>query len=273
MSLYEAILLGLIQGLTEFLPVSSSGHLALAKPLLGIDSEAGHFTALVVFVHLGTAFSVLTVYRQQVASIIIQTLLALRKPSRGMKEYHKNESLQLAVMITATLIPTGIAYVFMKDSIDAFFAAPHWVGAMLIFTAVLLTLTLIRPNPDGKINLTKAIIIGCAQSFAMLPGISRSGSTIAAAIYLGVNRQHAANFSFLMALPVIFAGALLEGKDLLHSGINSSQWIVILASTLTAYLSGLVAIKLVLGVIKRGKLQYFAIYCLLVGILAVVMLK
>ena len=107
----------------------------------------------------------------------------------------------------------------------------------------------------------------------MLPGISRSGSTIAAAIYLGVNRQHAANFSFLMALPVIFAGALLEGKGLLNSGINSNQWIAILASTLTAYLSGLVAIKLVLGVIKRGKLQYFAIYCLLVGIIAVVMLK
>ena len=190
-----------------------------------------------------------------------------------MKEYHKNESLQLAVMVTATLIPTGIAYVFMKDSIDGFFAAPHWVGAMLVFTAALLTLTLIRPNPDGKINLIKALIIGCAQSFAMLPGISRSGSTIAAAIYLGVNRQHAANFSFLMALPVIFAGALLEGKDLLNSGINSNQWLAILASTLTAYLSGLVAIKLVLGVIKRGKLQYFAIYCLLVGIIAVVLLK
>ena len=170
MSLYEAILLGLIQGLTEFLPVSSSGHLALAKPLLGIDSEAGHFKALVVFVHLGTAFSVLTVYRRQVASIIIQTLHALRKPSRGMKEYHKNESLQLAVMVTATLIPTGIAYVFMKDSIDAFFAAPHWVGAMLVFTAALLILTLIRPNPDGKINLKKPLLSAVRSLSRCYPG-------------------------------------------------------------------------------------------------------
>ena len=272
MSLYEAILLGLVQGLTEFLPVSSSGHLALAKPLLDIDVEAGHFTALVVFVHLGTAFSVITVYRQQVASILIQTLRMVGHPGKARVEYHRNEPFQQAVLIAATLVPTGIAFVFLKDTIEAFFDEPKWVGCMLIVTALLLALTLLRRSPGGKMTLGKALLVGCAQSFAMLPGISRSGSTIAAALYLGVDRERAAHFSFLMALPVILAGALVEGKDLLDSGINSSQWTALCAATFAAYISGLVAIKLVLQVVKRGKLQYFAAYCLAAGILALVLL-
>jgi len=273
MSLVDAIILGLIQGLTEFLPVSSSGHLALAKPVLDIDAEAGQFSALVVFVHLGTAFSVITVYRQQVATILLQTVRVCGTPSRAWVEYKKNEPFRQAVLIAVTLVPTAIAFLFMKDTIDAFFDAPQWVGAMLIVTALLLTLTLLRPKPSGHLNIGKALLIGCAQSFAMLPGISRSGSTIAAALCLDVDREHAANFSFLMALPVILAGALIEGKDLLKEGIASEQWTLLLAATLTAYLSGLIAIKLVLQVVKRGKLQYFAAYCLAAGILALILVR
>ena len=272
MTILEAILLGLIQGLTEFLPVSSSGHLALAKPILGIDAEAGHFTTLVVFVHLGTALSVISVYRQQVGAIVFQAALTLSTPSKLSIEYRRNEPFRQAVQIGVTLIPTGIAYIFMKDAIDKFFDEPHWVGALLIATGLLLFLTLLRKNPMGRLTAGKTLLIGTAQAFAMLPGISRSGATIAAAIYLNVDREQAARFSFLMALPVILAGALLEGRDLLGSNISTSQWTVILLATLVAYLSGLVAIRLVIHIVKRGKLQYFAAYCLVAGTLALLLL-
>ena len=124
----------------------------------------------------------------------------------------------------------------------------------------------------GRLTAGKTLLIGAAQACAMLPGISRSGATIAAAIYLNVDREQAARFSFLMALPVILAGALLEGRELLGRDINSSQWIVILLATLVAYLSGLVAIRLVIHIVKRGKLQYFAAYCLVAGTLALLLL-
>ena len=271
-TIMEAILLGLIQGLTEFLPVSSSGHLALAKPILGIDAEAGHFTTLVVFVHLGTALSVISAYRQQVGAIVFQTARVLIAPKKLSIEFSRNESFRQAVQIGITLIPTGIAYIFMKEAIDNFFDRPHWVGALLIATGLLLSLTLFRKTPKGRITIIKSLIIGTAQAFAMLPGISRSGATIAAAIYMNVDREQAARFSFLMALPVILAGALLEGRDLLGSNINSAQWRVILLATLVAYLSGLLAIRLVIHVVKRGKLQYFAAYCLVAGALALILL-
>ena len=272
MTIMEAILLGLIQGLTEFLPVSSSGHLALAKPILGIDGEAGQFTTLVVFVHLGTALSVISAYRQQVGAIVFQTARVLIAPKKLSIEFSRNESFRQAVQIGITLIPTGIAYIFMKEAIDNFFDRPHWVGALLIATGLLLSLTLFRKTPKGRITIIKSLIIGTAQAFAMLPGISRSGATIAAAIYMNVDREQAARFSFLMALPVILAGALLEGRDLLGSNINSAQWRVILLATLVAYLSGLLAIRLVIHVVKRGKLQYFAAYCLVAGTLALILL-
>ena len=271
-TIMEAILLGLIQGLTEFLPVSSSGHLALAKPILGIDAEAGHFTTLVVFVHLGTALSVISAYRQQVGAIVFQTARVLIAPKKLSIEFSRNESFRQAVQIGITLIPTGIAYIFIKEAIDNFFDRPHWVGALLIATGLLLSLTLFRKTPKGRITIVKSLIIGTAQAFAMLPGISRSGATIAAAIYMNVDREQAARFSFLMALPVILAGALLEGRDLLGSNISSSQWGVILLATLVAYLSGLLAIRLVIHVVKRGKLQYFAAYCLVAGTLALILL-
>lgn len=273
MTLFDAILLGLIQGLTEFLPVSSSGHLALAKPILGIDAEADKFTALVVFVHLGTALSVITVYRQQVGAIVFHTLHTLRNPRNVGIEYNKNEPFRQGILVIVTLIPTGIAYVFMHNTIDTLFDRPQWVGALLIVTAFLLTLTLIRKKPQGRVTASKALLVGAAQAFAMLPGISRSGSTIATALYLNVDREKAANFSFLMALPVILLGAFIKGKDLVETGISSNQWSAILAATFVAYLSGLIAINLALHIVKRGKLQYFAVYCLAAGILALVLLR
>ena len=268
MSLLDALWLGLIQGLTEFLPVSSSGHLALAKALMGLDADADQFKALVVFVHLGTALSVLTVYRQDVGAMVYHFFVALVKPGQWFPEYRRNKNFRKAVLILATLVPTGIAFIFMDDLVEDMFSKPKWVGGYLLVTAALLGLTMLRKRPDGQMSMGKSLLVGVAQSFAMLPGVSRSGSTIAAALYLNVSREEAANFSFLMAIPVILAGALLEGKDLLQQGISSGQWLSILLATVVSYFSGLGAIHLVLHFVRRGKLQYFAVYCMLAGALA-----
>jgi len=274
LNLSAAIILGLIQGLTEFLPVSSSGHLALAKSILGLDADAKEFTALVVFVHLGTALSVITVYRREVSTMIHQIFQAMGRPANEHRlpmmaeEYQGSKSFRMVVLVAVTLVPTAIAFLFMKDVIETFFDEPKWVGVMLVLTAVLLALTIIRKNPKGKLSPAKAFLVGVAQSFAMLPGISRSGSTIAMALYLNVDREKAANFSFLMALPVILIGAVLECRILIEQGNDAQQWGFIFVATLVAYLSGLLAIRLVLHFVTKGKLQYFAIYCLVVGVIA-----
>lgn len=269
MSLLDAFWLGLIQGLTEFLPVSSSGHLALAKAIMGLDADGEEFTALVVFVHLGTALSVLTIYRQEVGAMVYHFFASLRKPpGRWLPEYRRNKHFRKGILILGTLVPTGIAFIFVKDLVEAAFDEPKWVGCMLIVTAILLTLTMLRKHPSGHMSMGRALMVGVAQSFAMLPGISRSGSTIAASLYLNVEREEAANFSFLMAIPVILAGALIEAKDLLEKGIGSDKWLAILLATVVAYFSGLVAIHLVLHFVRRGKLQYFAVYCVIAGGLA-----
>ena len=268
MSLLDAFWLGLIQGLTEFLPVSSSGHLALAKVLMGLDAEADQFKALVVFVHLGTALSVLTVYRQDVGAMVYHFFVNLGKPAQWIPEFRRNKNFKKGVLILATLVPTGIAFIFMDDVVEQMFEEPKWVGGFLLVTALLLTLTMLRKRPDGHMTMGKALLVGAAQSFAMLPGISRSGSTIAASLYLNVSREEAANFSFLMAIPVILAGALLEGKDLLEQGLGSDQLLAILLATVVAYFSGLAAIHLVLHFVRRGKLQVFAVYCVVAGLLA-----
>ena len=272
MSLLDAFWLGLIQGLTEFLPVSSSGHLALAKAVLGLDTDGEEFTALVVFVHLGTAFSVLTVYRQEVGAMVYHFFVNLKRPAGWIPEYRRNKHFRKGILILATLIPTGIAFIFVKDLVEAAFDEPKWVGVMLIVTSVLLLLTLIRKHPHGHMTMGRALLVGIAQSFAMLPGISRSGSTIAASLYMNVEREEAANFSFLMAIPVILAGALIEAKDLLDKGISSDKWLAILLATVIAYFSGLAAIHLVLHFVRRGQLQYFSVYCLVAGIWALVLL-
>ena len=272
MSFLDAFWLGLIQGLTEFLPVSSSGHLALAKAIMGLDADGEEFTALVVFVHLGTALSVMTVYRQDVGAMIYHFVVNLRNPTGWVPEYRRNKHFQKGILILATLIPTGIAFIFVKDLVEAAFDEPKWVGGMLLVTSALLLLTMLRKHPCGHMSMGRALLVGVAQSFAMLPGISRSGSTIAASLYLNVEREEAANFSFLMAIPVILAGALIEGKDLLDKGIGSDKWLAILLSTVVAYFSGLVAIHLVLHFVRRGQLQYFAVYCMVAGIWALVLL-
>ncbi len=288
MSWWEAIVLGLVQGLAEFLPVSSSGHLVLGQHFLGIDEPSITFE---VFVHFGTVLSIVTVYWQRILDILGAFFGALANPSRlraalspGTIEHVTPEplaveigadpaprasshgSVRLALFILLSMIPTGIVYVFLGDWLEAQFGDPRFVCAMLLVTGVLLLLIRFRPDPQSVLTPGKALLVGLAQGAAMIPGISRSGSTIATAIYMNVDRKEAADFSFLMSLPVIVGATLLKTLELFEVGAEIA-WVPLVLGTLVAYASGIWAIRVVLDFVRRGKLQYFAYYVFAVGTL------
>lgn len=269
MTWWQAALLGLVQGLTEFLPVSSSGHLVLGQYLLGLNTEQADNLTFDVFVHFGTVLSILTIYWKRVLEIIKATFSALANPSEFSERYEQNTEFRFALFILITMIPTGIVYVFFKDQLEAAFHSPRLVCGMLLVTGLLLLLTLLRRNPDGRLNPIKAFVIGIAQSAAMIPGISRSGSTICTALYQNVEPKKAADFSFLMLLPVVIGATLLKTLDMFETGF-SIGWLPLLVGTLVAYLSGVVAIRAMINFVSRGNLHYFAFYCFLIGTLGLI---
>lgn len=262
MAWWEAVLLGLIQGVTEFLPVSSSGHLVLGQYLLGV--ELSDNITFEVFVHLGTVLSILTLYWNQAFGILGDTLGALVQPARIRERYTTNENVRFGLLILVTMVPTGLVYVLAGDWLGAAFGNPRLVCGMLFVTGTLLLLTVLRPDPRGPLTPLKAVGIGLAQSAAMIPGISRSGSTICVALYQNVTPKTAADFSFLMLLPVVLGASLIDGIKIVESGVSVGV-VPLLIGTAVAYLSGIVAIKVVLDFVKRGKLQYFAYYCFALG--------
>lgn len=263
MTWWEALLLGLVQGITEFVPVSSSGHLVLSQYLLGLDSEQGNIT-FEVFVHFGTVLSILTVYGNEVVDLLQEAWAGVRKPLTVPTRYRENDTFRLGVFILITLIPTGVVYLLFKTDLEQAFGSPRLTSAMLLVTGVLLLLTLIRPHPEGALNPVKSFVVGIAQSAAMIPGISRSGSTICTALYQNVRPERAANFSFLMLLPVVLGATLLKSLELADRGLTT-EWVPLLIGTVAAYGSGIIAIYVVIDFVRRGNLQYFAYYCFLIG--------
>jgi len=288
MTWWEALILGLLQGLAEFLPISSSGHLVLGQYFLGVSEPDITFE---VFVHFGTVCSIATVYWQRIVTIIRQFFGALLHPSRlraalrpGPIENAPDEpfasevgaeddratppsgAVRLALFILLSMIPTGIIYVLFGDTLEGLFEYPKFVCGMLLVTGVLLLLIRFRPNPDGDLSTGKSLLVGLAQGAAMIPGISRSGSTISTAIFLNVDRKDAADFSFLMSLPVIVGATLLKALDIFETNA-AVDWLPIVVGTLVAYASGIWAIKVVIAFVQRGDLQYFAYYCFAAGTL------
>ena len=281
MSWWQAVILGLLQGVAEFLPISSSGHLVLGEYLLGID-EPG--IAFEVFVHFGTALSIITVYRKRLLSLLRDGLAGLARPALWKAalrpgaiekrpetaDYAPHEApgpvaaLRLTFLIGLSMIPTGIVYVLFKDFFEQAFGDPRFVCGALLVTGTLLLLTLIRPHPKGVFGPGKALAVGLAQSFALIPGISRSGSTICTAIYLDTNRKDAADFSFLMSLPVILGAALLKTLELMETGMRIGI-VPLVVGTVVAYGVGIWAIRVVIDFVQRGNLKYFAYYCYAVG--------
>ncbi len=290
MSWWQAAVLGLVQGLAEFLPISSSGHLVLGEYLLGLTNSDVTFE---VFVHFGTALSILTVYWKRIVRILGDAFSALTnvgawkealRPGRIEKArgdtitYDVPEasggpvpSLRVALYVLITMVPTGIAYVLFKDPLEAAFSDPHFASGMLLVTGVLLLLTRLRPAPDGVLSPLKAFVIGIAQSCALIPGISRSGSTICAAIYQNVDRKEAADFSFLMLLPVVLGATLLKTLEMLEVGMTVAA-LPLAIGTLVAYVSGIFAIRAVVVLVQKRALQYFAFYCFAVGALGLLLI-
>lgn len=264
MTTWDAILLGLIQGLTEFLPVSSSGHLTLGKALIGISQEGILFE---VVVHFGTLLAVVTAFWPDVVWLFRGTLAFLlrrKAPALPRKDPSAEPVRYVGYLILAT-IPAVIVGLFFKESIEAAFANPILAAYLLLATGVILLLSRLGLNANGDVNRTKSMLIGISQALAILPGISRSGTTIATGMLLGVAREEAARFSFLMAIPAIAGAFVLQLKDALTAPPDRAFLLALLAGFITSYLSGLLAIKALMSVVRRGRFDYFAWYCFAVG--------
>lgn len=255
MSLIEAIILGIIQGLTEFLPVSSSGHLEIGKVLLGDESLPAESLMFTVVVHAATALSTLVIYRRDVAEIL-----------QGLFQFKINEESMFAYKVVLSMIPAAFIGVFFNDEIEALFDGQLLlVGGMLAITGLLLLLADRAKNTDKPVSPVNAVIIGIAQAIAILPGISRSGATIATSVLLGIDRGKAARFSFLMVVPLILGKI---AKDVLDGGLSadSAQTPQLIAGFLAAFVAGLFACRLMIQLVKKSKLVYFAIYCFAVSV-------
>ncbi len=260
METLDAIILGIVQGFTEFLPVSSSGHLVLCEHLLGVK-ESGD-TTFAVMVHFATVMATITVFGREIVRLL-----------GGALKFKYNEETQYVLKIALSMVPVLIVGLFFKDQIEALFSASvGFIGAMLLVTSVLLTVSyLVSKRRGGKgpkeITYRNAFIIGIAQAFAAIPGISRSGSTIATGLLVGERKENLAKFSFLMVLVPIIGQSILEIAD---GAISfTSAGIPMIAGVVAAYISGLVACKAMIAIVGRGKLYYFAIYCFVVGLIAI----
>ncbi|MGL1887094.1 MAG: undecaprenyl-diphosphate phosphatase [Reichenbachiella sp.] len=260
MSAIEALILGLIQGLTEFLPVSSSGHLELGGFFLGTQSEDNLLFSIIV--HGATAMSTVVVFRKEIVKII-----------NGCFQFSWNEETQFVFKIALSMIPVGLVGVLFEDQIEALFGGRIvMVGAMLLLTSALLAFTYFNKKHEGKVTFRNAFIIGLAQAIAIMPGISRSGATISTALLLGVNKENAARFSFLMVLPPILGAMLLKTKDVLEAPELATNIPVLslVVGFVAAFVAGIFACRWMISIVKKGKLIYFAVYCGVVGLLAVV---
>ena len=258
MSLFEAIILGIVQGVTEFLPVSSSGHLELGKALLGDTSLPQESMMFTVVVHFATALATLVIYRSEVARI-----------SAGLMAFKNNDEFQFSMKILLSMIPAAAVGVFFADEIERLFDRQiTLVGAMLLLTGGLLLIADRAKNTTKNVGFGHSIVIGIAQAIAILPGISRSGATISASVILGIDRSKAASFSFLMAVPIILGKV---AKDLFDNSfsISDGQAGILLAGFLTAFITGLVACQWMIKLVKDAKLKYFSYYCFLVGSVAI----
>lgn len=261
MNWFEALVLGLIQGFTEYLPVSSSGHLAIGASLFGINGEDNlEFTVLV---HVATVLSTLLVLWKEIDWIL-----------KGLFKFRMNEETKYFINIVVSMIPVGIVGVFFKDKIESIFGSGLLiVGLMLILTAILLTFSYYaKPRQKQRISVVDALIIGIAQACAVMPGLSRSGSTIATGLLLGNKKESLAQFSFLMVIPPILGEALLDVLKGLkgEQAFGGVDTLPLVVGFVAAFLSGCIACKWMINVVKKGKLIYFGIYCAIAGVITAV---
>ena len=261
MTWFEALVLGLLQGLTEYLPVSSSGHLAIGSAIFGINGEDN--LAFTILVHVATVLSTLVVLWKEIDWIL-----------KGLFKFKMNEETKYFINIVISMIPVGIVGVFFKDTVEEIFGSGLLiVGCMLIVTALLLTFSYYaKPRQRDNISPWHAFVIGLSQAIAVLPGLSRSGTTIATGLLLGNKKEKMAQFSFLMVIPPILGEALLDllkglkGEET-FGGIDTLPMVV---GFVAAFVSGCLACKWMINIVKKGKLVYFGVYCAIAGAITII---
>ncbi len=255
MNWIEALILGIIQGLTEFLPVSSSGHLELAKAILGDTSLPEESMLMTVVLHFATALSTIVVFRKDIAQIL-----------KGIFQFKWNEDMRFSLKIIISMVPAALVGLLLKDEIEALFNQNILlVSSMLIVTAFLLWFADRTHHNTNKVNYLSAFVIGVAQALAITPGISRSGATISTALLLKVDREKATRFSFLMVVPLIL-GAM--AKDLISDPLvfESKMMLPLGVGFVAAFVTGIAACTWMISLVKKAKLSWFALYCLVVGV-------
>ncbi len=272
MSIWNAIIVGVVQGLAEFLPISSSGHIVLTQFLLGIREEGAEFQpdlGFEVILHVGTLLSVLIFFRKSLLNLCCSLYTASMKEERKM-----------ILWLGVATVPAVIAVKLFQDQFESAYQSPFLVSGLLLVTGALLFVPRWLAGKAQEIGLKSSVIMGCAQALAILPGISRSGSTIAAGLVSGVKPEKAAEFSFLMSIPAILGGVVLTLKDRVEVNMEEGSAIgealkeaclsclsaSYVSGALAAAIVGLLAIYLVMGAVKKGKLEYFSYYCFLAGI-------
>ncbi|WCO01407.1 undecaprenyl-diphosphate phosphatase [Psychroserpens ponticola] len=258
MDIIDSIVLGIIQGLTEFLPVSSSGHLELGKAILGDESIPKESLLFTVVLHFATALSTIVVFRKDIWSIL-----------KGVLKFQWNDDVQFASKIAVSMLPAAIVgYTYESELSELFGGNIKLVGFMLILTALLLYLADKAKNTTKNISFRNAIVIGFAQAIAMLPGISRSGATISTSVLLGNDKTKAARFSFLMVVPLIFGKI---AKDIIGGELtyDSGNFTSLSVGFIAAFISGLFACTWMISLVKKSKLIYFSMYCVVVGLIAI----
>lgn len=257
MNVIDAIILGIIQGLTEFLPVSSSGHIEIGQALLGTDSLKENEQLLSVVLHAATALSTIWIFRKDIITII-----------RGLFTPKWNKEWQFAIKVLISMVPAAFIGFFFDEALEALFEGQlQLVGAMLLITGFLLILADRAKNTNKEVSFFHALIIGLAQAVAILPGISRSGATISTSVLLGIDREEAARFSFLMVVPLILGKM---AKDIVDGKLSLSEDLALpmLAGFLAAFFTGIIACIWMIQLVKNSKLSWFAAYCFIVGIIA-----
>ena len=258
MEIINAIILGIILGLTEFLPVSSSGHLEIAKAILGENKVGEESLLMTVVLHFATALSTIIIFRKDLIEIF-----------SGLFQFKNNESFQFSLKIVLSMIPAALVGVFFNDEIEELFGgALTLVGGMLLITGLLLFLADKAKASAKQVGIKDAILVGISQAIAILPGISRSGATISIAVLLGIDKEKAARFSFLMVVPLIFGKM---AKDVLSGNIQyeSATFLPLVIGFIFAFLTGLVACNWMIKLVKRSQLKYFAYYCFAVGTIVI----
>lgn len=277
MDVLNALIMGLVQGLAEFLPISSSGHLEIFRELLGLDLTGAESLEFDVALHVATVLSTIVVLWREFAPMVTSFFTLKR-----------DENFYTVIKILISCIPVGIVGICFKDVIEGFFGTDlTLVGVCLLVTACLLSFSYFfrtrpldnahgsrKPYKPRNITYLDAFIIGCAQAVAVLPGLSRSGTTIATGILIGDKREQVARFSFLMVIIPILGQALLDVKDYItepaQTGIEAIGWLPMFVGFLTSFIVGCIACRWMIDIVKKGKLIWFAVYCLIVGVLCIV---